>query len=80
MIDIPRNEVCAVCGDVVKIGGIPPTYYYPLDQSETPDHKVMMAPNPSGPFACDYACLMKHEQGQNSVSESADTDRGGDSR
>ena len=60
--ETPREENCAVCGEEVKIGGIPPTYYYPLDQSDAGEGRVMTAPNPSGPFACTYDCLLEHER------------------
>lgn len=64
-----RIEECAVCGEEVEIGGFPPEYYYPLDQSDVPDHKVRRAPNPSGGLACGYECFVEYE-GQQSGGDS----------
>jgi hypothetical protein len=59
---VKRIEECAVCGKEVEIGGVPPEYYFSLDQSDVRSHKVQMAPNPSGEFACSYDCLQTYEE------------------
>jgi hypothetical protein len=64
-----ETDECAVCGEDVEIGGFPPEYYFPLDQSDVPDHKVNMAPNPSGDFACSYDCLQDHEASEKTEQE-----------
>jgi len=59
---VKRIEECAVYGKEVEIGGFPPEYYFPLEQSGVPSHKVQMAPNPSGELACSYGCLQSYEE------------------
>ena len=75
MSTVERVEECSVCGQEAEIGGVPPEYYFPLDQSDVPSHKVQMAPNPSGEFACSYDCLQTYEE-RNGCSVDTETDEG----